>query len=328
VILPEFLKFSQTLGDDFDLVQGAGGNTSIKTDNSLFVKASGFQLSEALKKDIFTEVALGGNPLSPAFKSLDGKRPSIETSFHMLMPQKVVVHVHSVHIIALSTLIEAADVFGEMLADMDWTLVGYARPGLPLATAIANTIKGGAAPEVVILANHGLIVAGATISEVAQKIEEIKHRASRVTRQSLALSNEEDAKRAVTDAAALAPKGYGVAKSKYAHIAARDEHSFMFATGGSLYPDHVVFLGRGAVGVPRAGRLPEKPVSKLLLMQSVGAFLENDGSETAQDMAGAMGRIVSLIPIDARVNYLTADQETELMNWEAEKFRTALAKAH
>ena len=110
------LDVSARVGADPLLVQGAGGNTSIKQDGTLWIKASGTWLWMPRRSDIMVPVALeplargAGTATSPAprrprISSLPksthpGLRPSIETTVHALMPQKVVIHVHCVETIA------------------------------------------------------------------------------------------------------------------------------------------------------------------------------------------------------------------------------------
>ena len=53
-----FLKASQEIGKNFIFTQGAGGNTSYKDGDSLFIKGSGLKLKDSMKKDIFIEVNL------------------------------------------------------------------------------------------------------------------------------------------------------------------------------------------------------------------------------------------------------------------------------
>ena len=52
----EFLQFSHRLGNDPLQVQGAGGNTSIKNENYMWVKASGKELSDSISDNIFVPV--------------------------------------------------------------------------------------------------------------------------------------------------------------------------------------------------------------------------------------------------------------------------------
>ena len=54
--LRKISELSKKIGDDLDLIQGAGGNTSEKIGDELWVKASGCWLSDALKKNIFISV--------------------------------------------------------------------------------------------------------------------------------------------------------------------------------------------------------------------------------------------------------------------------------
>ncbi len=49
---------SAQLGADPLLVQAAGGNTSIKQDGTMWIKASGTWLMDALSKDIFVPLNL------------------------------------------------------------------------------------------------------------------------------------------------------------------------------------------------------------------------------------------------------------------------------
>src|SRR5271154_6796581 len=87
-------KLSAALGADPLRTQGAGGNTSIKRDGVMWIKASGTWLADALAHDIMTPVRLqplrkaiaDGDPRAAAVDFVDsganpgGLRPSIETS--------------------------------------------------------------------------------------------------------------------------------------------------------------------------------------------------------------------------------------------------------
>jgi rhamnose utilization protein RhaD (predicted bifunctional aldolase and dehydrogenase) len=89
--------------------------------------------------------------------------------------------------------------------------------------------------------------------------------------------------------------------------------------GGSLYPDHVVFLGPG---LPLFDAAQTSPVS-ILAGQGVLAL------KTATDSQRAMGQcladVLQCLPAQWTVETLSAEQEAELLNWDAEKYRQALA---
>ena len=51
--LKKLSNLSEDIGKNLNLIQGAGGNSSVKIDEVLWVKASGYWLSDANKKNIF-----------------------------------------------------------------------------------------------------------------------------------------------------------------------------------------------------------------------------------------------------------------------------------
>lgn len=107
------------------LIQGGGGNTSIKTGDRLWVKASGTWLSQAEAKLIFVSLPLDeircrisagdAEDLSDLAEGGDDLRPSIETTLHAIFPQPVVVHVHSVNAIAWSVEQGGREALDELL---------------------------------------------------------------------------------------------------------------------------------------------------------------------------------------------------------------------
>ena len=96
---------SVTMGKDPSLIQATGGNTSLKENGVLWVKASGKNLANALQEDIFVPLDLAqvlgeihnSEDRDFSFQPLSGPglRPSIETTLHALMPHPVVLHSHS-----------------------------------------------------------------------------------------------------------------------------------------------------------------------------------------------------------------------------------------
>jgi rhamnose utilization protein RhaD (predicted bifunctional aldolase and dehydrogenase) len=102
--LTELMELSARLGSQPLLVRGNTGNTSIKVD-TLWIKASGKRLAKAAGEEMFAPVNLQGveHFISQASAWLDGPRltpagltPSIETAMHLVLPHRVVIHLHSV----------------------------------------------------------------------------------------------------------------------------------------------------------------------------------------------------------------------------------------
>ncbi|MXN45169.1 class II aldolase [Shinella kummerowiae] len=337
-----FLDLSGEIGGDVLKTQGAGGNTSFKRDGMMWVKASGTWLAHAAERDIMVPVMVA--PLVAALRAGDpsaekatdfivsalnasGLRPSIETSFHAALPQSVVAHYHCVNAIALSILTNREAVIAARMAklsDLTWATIPYRRPGTPLAHEIDRVAV--TRPDVLILYNHGIIVTGETVDEVRERI-------ARVT---AALSAEE---RPATPADLAALKAladgsdFHVAEDAGSHKTALSQANVAVATRGSLYPDHVIFLGT-EIGVLADGetvdayvgarRSRDLAVPKMLLAPGRGVLLANELTAGGRVMARCLAEVVSRIPDGASVAYLTPNQEHELTHWEAEQYRQAL----
>ena len=122
----ELDEISTSIGLNRNLVQGPGGNTSWKSGKSVWVKASGFQLRDALENEIFCEVDIK-NPLINLRR--DNKSPSIESTLHAAIPAQFVIHIHSVASMALSCIKLLDEEHYDLLESLDLAVVRYAQIG-------------------------------------------------------------------------------------------------------------------------------------------------------------------------------------------------------
>ncbi len=150
--------------------------------------------------------------------------------------RRVVVHVHCVETIATAVHADAAAIAEEKLQGIPYAFVPYARPGLPLAKAIAERIRDDT--SVLVLGNHGLAVAAETVADAARLLAEVSQRFAVPVRRAPSADLEALSRLAVNSAYRLPDDGR-------IHDAATDLESCRIAAGGSLYPDHVIFLGKG-----------------------------------------------------------------------------------
>jgi rhamnose utilization protein RhaD (predicted bifunctional aldolase and dehydrogenase) len=325
--LAELAAFSAAIGSDPEQVQAAGGNTSLKADGLLWVKASGLWLADATTRDIFVPVGLGAvlqgvaddapDPVSGAVVAAlnpEGLRPSIETTLHGLLPHSVVVHTHSVRTIALAIRQDSEAQIAGRLAGLRWAWVPYCKPGLPLTRGVAGHL-GRAPVDVLVLGNHGLVVGAASVSEAHALLADVERRVD-----APAVRLELDRPRTP------APAGTRLPRHAAVQALARDPLRRARACGGSLYPDHVIFLGPAAAALDPAAPVAES-ASKLLLAPGHGAFLSADAGVSADELALCLALVLERVPPEAALRYLTAADEAELLDWDAEKYRQELSRA-
>ena len=332
--LAELAAASARIGADPLIIQGPGGNTSIKDSGVLWIKASGTNLADALTRDVFVPCDLAamraamtaGDPVAdqPAAFALQsgGLRPSIETSLHAVFAQRVVVHVHCVNTLALAIRRDARAALAARLAGFDWGFVAYAKPGADLARAVQAVL--GPQTDVVVLGNHGLIVAGDTVAAAMDLLARVIAAVTVAPR--LAAPAPGLPGRAGDGFAALPP-------DHPLHAVALDPSLLALATSGSLYPDHVIFCGIGATALHQT-ETPAQAVARVvaggapapmfLLVPGMGALQAESVTDGARALVRCLGDVLTRVQPGAEVTVLTIAENAALLNWDAEKYRQAL----
>ena len=88
--------------------------------------------------------------------------------------------------------------------------------------------------------------------------------------------------------------------------------------------------------LPRAGRRCARPTlrgrgggprASCFWLPGHGAFLAADAGVSADELALCLALVLERVPADAALRYLTAADEAELLDWDAEKYRQALARS-
>ena len=314
LLTPEFRALSARLGQDPLQVQGPGGNTSVKDGRVMWIKASGTELADAERQDIFVAVdrdaakaeAHGDGDGSCKSTGLDPRislRPSIETTFHAALEASVVVHTHSVATLVHAASPEGLALLPEKLDGLNYIAVPYAKPGLPLTGEILA--RASADTQVFILQNHGLIAMGETVEEVSQIVADVETRLAMPALRGDDVVPSHDA-----------PDGFSWA---YASWIARDAVACARALRGSYYPDHVVFLGPGLPVQDHDGAPPA------LVLPEDGVLIRDHATSSQRAMLRCISDVLARVPNGWSMNPIGADAEAELLNWDAEKYRQALA---
>ena len=334
--LEKLIEVSARIGHNLDLVQAGGGNTSIKDGETLWVKASGKWLIHAAEEDMFLPVPMADiarqlaaeDEKFPEYRTPAGValRPSVETAVHAVMPQRVVIHVHSVRTIAFAAREKGQAAIDPALKALNWSWIPYTHPGIPLAIRIRQERE--KCPDVLILENHGLVVAGENCATAEELLHTVERRLDSSTRQTPPPS--------LPQLRQLTLGGeWEVAEDSETHALAMVAKSYEIAAGGTLFPDQCVYLGPGATVVhtgesldAAAQRYRETyafdPV--FLIVPSAGVVTKRNMQRAARELLLCVKRVVERIPEEAQAKYLPTSQVARLMNWDAEKYRIALAR--
>ena len=186
--IQKLIDISRKYGADSRFVIAGGGNTSYKTADRLWVKASGHALAtigedgfaildrsklnpmgeKEYSADVAEREAQVKDDLAMACITKD-RRPSVETSLHNCMGFAYVVHLHPTLVNGLMCSAAAAETCTGLFPDALY--IEYTDPGYTLFKKVYERIKAykairGQEPEVIFLQNHGVFVAADTTEEI------------------------------------------------------------------------------------------------------------------------------------------------------------------
>lgn len=329
---------SVNIGSNKKFIQASGGNTSFKSGNKIWVKASGKQLKDANKEDIFVCLENKENKYSLIDKDvnnvqlkqigLNTLKASIETLLHAIMPYSFVVHSHPLDVIRESVIKDNYENICKLMFGYKWTFVDYKKPGEELAKEVFYKIKNRDI-DVVVLSNHGLIVSGDNANEVLKKHDAITKRFFRESRKEKKI----DSKKIIDIKSLLNKKtciNWRLPRFEIIHSLATDDWSFKLARLNPLYPDHMVFCDQSAccINYEDLNNISEKElvIKKYLIIKNVGVFLNDKSSLATEEMLEGQAYINLSMPKETIVKTLSNMECFELKSWDAEKYRIELMK--
>jgi rhamnose utilization protein RhaD (predicted bifunctional aldolase and dehydrogenase) len=330
--LKELSNYSSKIGRNISLIQGPGGNSSLKYGNTLWVKASGMWLADAETRPIFCSLNCtkiqnamdydsSGQELEQVIQSASGNlRPSIETSLHAAVPHKVVIHVHAIDVIAWLVRRSGLQDAEKLLDGLNWRWVPYRRPGVPLTIAVRTVLDTN--PDILLLANHGVLIGGDNVQQVRLRLEEVIRRLSitqrRVTPEVFQVDEIEIRRIGIS-------LNMRVAKHPIIQVLANDPISFALLGAGVLYPDQAVFLGP-KIKVITAGEDFGKwaTTPDYLIVEKCGVLVANDVNPAIEEMLA--GHAMLLLKLDTETDLIPlSDQDiSALVDWDAEAYRQNL----
>lgn len=173
--MKSFYQYSKKISDNFLLVQGPGGNTSIKSGGHIYVKKSGYSLMESESKDIFKKIDY--ERILHFYKNNDSEKKykqslSIETPLHVLLPSKYVFHYHSLSSIIISCMYQKKDI-DNFLIKNEIVPIPYIRPGAKLAKKVIEEKKNYNFKNY-FLYNHGFVIEGQNVQYIYNSIKDIE----------------------------------------------------------------------------------------------------------------------------------------------------------
>jgi rhamnose utilization protein RhaD (predicted bifunctional aldolase and dehydrogenase) len=186
----ELVKISRFYGKNPEYLMAGGGNTSLKDEKYIYVKASGAELASVsendfvkLRRDALDKIwhkeypddaelreKMALEDLMNSRERGEARRPSVESLFHALMPQKYIVHTHPAIVNGMICSKNGARIAKKLFNERciwipsvnpGYTLAKLARSELMKLKKINKPVA-----DIIFLGNHGMFVGAETIKEI------------------------------------------------------------------------------------------------------------------------------------------------------------------
>ena len=372
----ELLSLCHRLAADPRRVVAGGGNASVKVGEVMYIKASGAEMALLTADEVVAvrraavietleradwpaephqrEEAVLEALLAARLEAAEERRPSVETFLHAAMPWRWVFHVHpvAVNVVGCSrrgrSLVE--EVFrGEGICGR-W--IPYSDPGMPLGRRIRRVVTGAKRrPNVLLLANHGLLVGADSAAEVGRLVRRVERLAAQAAgwRSPPGRARGDGSRRRLARIVAPVIRGrfpgpvtvlYD-ARPALLELASCGE-SARLAAAGPIMPDQIVYAGVAPAWVElgenpdpeevrkavtnaldrfatRRGRLPQ-----VVLVSGLGAFAVGDTprkARVARDVFWGTAEVLLGTRELGGPRRLTRRQTRFIDTWGAEEYR-------
>jgi rhamnose utilization protein RhaD (predicted bifunctional aldolase and dehydrogenase)/NAD(P)-dependent dehydrogenase (short-subunit alcohol dehydrogenase family) len=209
----ELIEISRYYGKQKEFVIAGGGNTSYKTKDHIWVKASGSSLAtiteegfakldrsklnnisvKTYSSDSFVRESQVKDDLTEANLTKD-RRPSVETSLHNLLDAKFVVHLHPTMVNGLMCGNQAKQKTAELFGDKA-LYIPYIDPGYILFKEVEKLVaqyrkEKGAEPEIILLQNHGIFVGAETTDKIKEIYNDVLQKIGKVIASKLSVEDK------------------------------------------------------------------------------------------------------------------------------------------
>ena len=323
--LQPLLELTQRVGSDPLLTQASTGNSSIKLNGVLWVKASGRWMADALRDEILTPLELEEltdclrRGIDPAERY---PRASLETAMHAAIPHAVVLHVHCVNTIAWAVRDDAPMQLERRLGRLRWQWLPYVSSGMPLARAIQRALSARPDTRVFVLGNHGLVVAGEDVETVDALLSDLRQRLA-ISPRAARPADLHGLREICRDPQWELPDDDGL------HTLATDMISRKIVAKGFLYPCQAIFSDFTASDPFRPIRYPgpggrwhgsysDRP---FLIVEGCGVVVSRSTAPPEIAMLSGLAQVVRRLNSSAPLRYLTTSEVAGLSNEWAQLYR-------
>ena len=320
------LKYiSNYCGERFDLVQAGGGNTSIKVDDVMYIKASGYHLTQINEQNGY--VMINNNKLQEdimnntiqdvnKYNIIGKKRGSIETYMHSIL-KKYTIHLHPIQINKILISKKCNEYIKTHFPNS--LLIEYDTPGIKVCNKIREVYNN---EELIFLKNHGIILTTNNYEKIIPLLENTLNIFENI------LNINFDKYKYVNQISQKVNTNYEnityLCEDKIVNdYLINKKELFMEKI---TFPDALIFCGLNILFMNTLDEIKyyfEKysEYPKILVINNL-IYIINISLQKCKDTEDVLkGNLIILDTDDTEKTYLTNEEIWYLNNWDAEKYR-------
>jgi rhamnose utilization protein RhaD (predicted bifunctional aldolase and dehydrogenase) len=246
----------------------------------------------------------------------------MEAPLHAVMPHRIVVHVHAINTVCWAVRDDGPSRLLTLLDGLSWRWIPYIASGLPLALELRRVAS--SAPDVLVLANHGLVIGADTFEAAEALLLDIEQRLALRPRIGPEPSWSQLERMAASASCWRVPLDADL------HALGTDATCRAILGSGALYPCQVVFLGPtasiaagGSVAHAEQNHRQRHGVSpELLIVEGSGVLVRPQMTVAQTQVLEGLCQVVRRLDLQDPIRYLTAADLAELYSADAHQYRS------
>jgi FMN phosphatase YigB (HAD superfamily) len=317
-------KISKYCGERFDLVQAGGGNSSVKINNYMFIKASGYNMSEIKNglvtinnKKLKTDIMNNDVKEIIHYNVLGKKRGSIETYMHSIL-KKYVIHLHPIQVIKILIQKDAETILKKLFPDS--LIIEYLTPGIKVCNKIKELYNN---EEIIFLINHGIIITTNDYDKINFHIENILNKCENF------LNENFDIYKYVNIITKFVYDKYNLEYVSYLSqdiIINKYLNSKLYLFKENItFPDALIYCGIKIIFIENIEDIDNyyKSYSEVpkIIINNNNIYITSISLKKCKEIEDVLKANLCILDNSNEKNYLSNKEICYLNNWDAEKYR-------
>ena len=322
-----FKSISKYCGERFDLAQAGGGNTSVKIGGLMFIKASGYNLTNVDEVNgyvvvdntkLLNDIYQGTIQDVTQYNFIGNKRGSIETFMHSIL-KKYTIHLHPIQMNRILISSDAIQFIKKIYPGA--LIIEYLTPGIKVCNKIKEKYNN---ENVIFLLNHGIIVTSDDIDEVYRILNDVLIKFE--TYQQINF----DKYKFTNIISKSINSRFNISNVSYL---CQDEVINKYFTQNmelfkqdSSFPDALIYCGvKNLFGLNNLDEYKKKyNDSPKIIIENSEIYINSHSLTKCKEIEDVLKSNLLILDSNFEKNYLSIDEICFLNNWDAEKYRKLL----